>query len=82
MKTGRSIAAVLVGFVVVVVLSIGTDMALRASGIYPTLGQRMADAMFLLALACLSHRPRGCWATTLQRGWRLSVRCCTLCWLE
>jgi hypothetical protein len=48
-RLGRSIGAVLAGFVAVVVLSLGTDMALRAAGIFPQLGQRMSDALFLLA---------------------------------
>jgi hypothetical protein len=35
----------------VVVLSIGTDAALHAAGIFPPLGQPMSDALFLLATA-------------------------------
>ncbi|MBZ5653953.1 MAG: hypothetical protein LAO56_01605 [Acidobacteriia bacterium] len=46
---GRSIGAVLAGFVVVVILSIGTDLALHAAGVFPALGQSMSDAIFLLA---------------------------------
>jgi len=48
-KTLRSIGAVLAGFVGVVILSIGTDLALHAAGIFPALGQPMSDALFLLA---------------------------------
>ena len=40
----RSIGALLAGFVLVVVLSIGTDVALRATGAFPPLGQPMAEA--------------------------------------
>jgi len=47
----RSIGALLAGFVLVVVLSIGTDVALRATGAFPPLGQPMAEALFLLATA-------------------------------
>ena len=47
----RSIGAVLAGFVAVVVLSIGTDFALQAAGIFPPLGQRVPDALLLLATA-------------------------------
>lgn len=45
----RSIGAVFAGFVVVVVLSLGTDMVLHASGVFPAWGQPMSDALFLLA---------------------------------
>ena len=46
---GRSIGALLAGFVVVVVLSLGTDLALHAAGIFPPLGQIMSNSLFLLA---------------------------------
>ena len=39
---GRSIGALLAGFVAVVVLSLGTDLALHAAGIFPPLDQRMS----------------------------------------
>ena len=48
---GRSIGALLAGFVVVVILSLGTDLALHAAGIFPPLGQIMSNALFLLATA-------------------------------
>jgi hypothetical protein len=35
----------------VVVLSLGTDSALRAAGVFPPLGQAMSDGLFLLATA-------------------------------
>ena len=47
----RSIWAVLAGFLVVVVLSIATDTALHQVGIYPELGKRMSDRLFILATA-------------------------------
>lgn len=47
----RRIGAVLAGLVAVVVLSIGTDMALRGAGVFPRLGERMSDALLLLATA-------------------------------
>jgi hypothetical protein len=50
-RTGRSIAAVLAGLVTVVVLSLGTDMALHMAGVFPPLDQRMSDALFVLATA-------------------------------
>ena len=46
---GRSLAALLAGFVVVVVLSVGTDLALHGTGVFPPWGQPMSDALFLLA---------------------------------
>ena len=48
---GRSIGALLAGFVVVVILSLGTDLALHAAGIFPPLGQTMSNPLFLLATA-------------------------------
>ena len=50
-RIGRSVGALLAGFVVVLVLSLGTDLALHAAGIFPPLGQRMSDALFILATA-------------------------------
>lgn len=47
----RRIGAVLAGFLAVVILSIATDMALHASGVFPSFGQPMSDALFLLATA-------------------------------
>jgi hypothetical protein len=46
-----SLGALLTGFVVVVVLSLGTDVALHASGAFPPWGQPMSDGLFLLATA-------------------------------
>jgi hypothetical protein len=48
-RIGRSIGAVVAGFVAVVILSLGTDLMLHAAGIFPALGQPMSDALFLLA---------------------------------
>lgn len=52
-RTGQSIGAVLAGIAVGVVLSVGTDSALRAASIFPPLGQQppMSDSLFLLATA-------------------------------
>ena len=48
----RSTSAVLLGFVAVVVLSLGTDQVLHALGVYPPWGQPMYDvSLNLLALA-------------------------------
>ena len=48
-RIGRSIGAVFAGFVAVVVLSLGTDMVLHATGVFPPWGQPMSDALLLLA---------------------------------
>ena len=50
-RIGRSIGALLAGFVVVVVLSLGTDLGLHAAGVFPPFDQRMSDALFALATA-------------------------------
>ena len=46
---GRSIGALLGGFFTVVILAIGTDILLHVTGIFPTLGQPMSDALLGLA---------------------------------
>lgn len=48
-RIGRSIVALLAGLVAVIVLSLGTDLALHAAGIIPELGQRMSDGLFAFA---------------------------------
>jgi len=45
----RRVGAVLPGFLAVIVLSVGTDALLHATGIFPPLGQRMSDRLFMLA---------------------------------
>jgi hypothetical protein len=50
-NTLKSIGAVLAGFVAVFVLSLGTDVVLHATGVFPPWDQRMSDALFLLATA-------------------------------
>ena len=46
----RSIGAVVAGSVVGIVLSIATDAAMHATGIFPPLGKPMSDGLFGLAL--------------------------------
>lgn len=48
-RLGRSVGAIFAGFVAVVVLSLGTDFGLHATGIFPPFGQAMSGALFLLA---------------------------------
>jgi hypothetical protein len=46
---GRSVWALVAGFLAVVILSIATDAVLHALGLYPAIGQRMSDKLFALA---------------------------------
>ena len=48
-RLGRSVWAVFAGFVLVVVLSVGTDVVLRSLRIFPPLGQSMSNELFALA---------------------------------
>lgn len=48
-RLGKSVWALVAGFIVVVVLSIGTDAVLHALRVFPPLGQRMSDKLFLIA---------------------------------
>jgi surface polysaccharide O-acyltransferase-like enzyme len=50
-RIGRSIGAVLAGLLAIIVLSIGTDVALHAIGVFPRLGRPMASKLLLLATA-------------------------------
>ena len=45
----KSVGAVLAGVLVGVLLSLGTDSLLRAAGIFPALGQRVADPLLVMA---------------------------------
>jgi hypothetical protein len=47
----KSILAVFVGLLVVIILSVGTDAILHATGIYPPWFQPMAEGLWILALA-------------------------------
>ncbi len=63
-RTGRSVLAVLAGFVVIFVLSLGTDGILHATGVYPPWGQTMSDSLFGLATAYrIVYGILGCWVT-------------------
>ena len=50
-QTAKSVWAIVAGFLLVVILSIGTDVVLHRLGIYPALGQRMDDRLFVWATA-------------------------------
>src|SRR2546425_6702391 len=47
----RSVGAVVAGFVVVFVLSVGTDQALHVLKVYPPWGEPMAGALYVMATA-------------------------------
>ena len=48
-RIGRSIGAIVAGAVTGIVLSLGTDEALRAAGVFSPLGKPMASSLFVLA---------------------------------
>lgn len=48
-RIGRSIAALVAGFIAAVILSLGTDFALHAAGLWPDMRQPMTPQLFLLA---------------------------------
>jgi hypothetical protein len=50
-RNGRSILAMLAGLLTIVILSIGTDRAMEAAGIFPRSGGPMSDGLFALATA-------------------------------
>jgi len=50
-RTLRRIAAVLAGLLFVIIITTATDALMHATGIFPPLGQPMADSLFVLALA-------------------------------
>ena len=47
----RGIGAIVAGFATVFILSLGTDIALHAAGVYPPWGQTMSNPLFALATA-------------------------------
>ena len=50
-RIGRSIGAVFAGLVTIAVLDNLIDFILHSTGIYPPVGETMADGLFLLAVA-------------------------------
>src|SRR5262245_27466370 len=50
-QTLRSIGAVLAGFLTIVITSIGTDIIMHATGIFPTSGQPMSNGLWMLTTA-------------------------------
>lgn len=50
-RLGRSIGAILAGFIVVVVITLATDEALHLTGVFPPWGQPVPDEPLMLATA-------------------------------
>lgn len=50
-RRGRGTLAVLAGLILNVVLGVGIDQLLHATGVYPPAGQPMSDSLFALAAA-------------------------------
>ncbi len=48
-STGKSVLALLAGFLAVIVLSVATDVVLHAIGFYPPLGQRTPSRILVFA---------------------------------
>jgi hypothetical protein len=60
----RRTGAVLAGLATIFVLSTAADLLAHASGLYPPVGQPMADRLFLLATAYrIAFGVLGCWIT-------------------
>jgi len=77
----KSAAAVVLGLVVVVVLSNGTDQVLHATRVFPPSDQRMSDGLFGLALAYrIVAQVFGAWLTArfaprnpMKHAWALGA---------
>ena len=50
-RTGRSVAALVTAFLVVAILSLGTDQVFHMVGVYPPWGESMSGQLFVLATA-------------------------------
>jgi peptidoglycan/LPS O-acetylase OafA/YrhL len=48
-QRGRSVVAVVAGFVLTALLSVGTDAVMHASGVFPPWGEPMSDGLFAWA---------------------------------
>jgi hypothetical protein len=60
-RLGRSFFALASGVVIGAVLSLGTDVVLHATGVFPPWGQPMTDALFALATAYrIAYTVLGC----------------------
>jgi hypothetical protein len=78
-KRLRSVGAILAGLVAILALANGTDAALEATGVFPSVAvqrERGFDTTWMVALALVY---RGVYATagTSPRPWRRAGRCAT-----
>jgi hypothetical protein len=48
-RLGRSVGAVVAGFVATALLSLGTDVVMHATGVFPPWGEPMSDGLFVWA---------------------------------
>ena len=70
-QIGRSILALLAGFVVVVILSVATDLLMHTVGLYPKSGQPMSNRLFVLATIYRSlYGVVGAWITARLAPYR------------
>lgn len=66
-RIGRSIASVFAGLLTIAVLDNLIDFILHSTGVYPPVGQSMADGLFLLALGYrIVDGVLGCTLTAMQ----------------
>lgn len=58
----RRMGAVLAGLAAIFATSMGTDAVLHGTGVYPPMGERMSDGLFVLATAYrILYGILGCW---------------------
>jgi len=75
-RIGRSILAVLAGMIAGAVLSLGTDAALRAAGVFPALGERPTDSALLLAITYRTvYSVTGCYLAGAARAVQTNGPC-------
>ena len=68
---GRSVGAVVAGFICTALLSVGTDAFMHARGIFPPSGEAMSDGLFLMAAAYrLVFTVLGGYMTAALAPWR------------
>lgn len=80
MSVARSVGAVLAGFVTTAILSVATDAVCHATGLFPPVEVRMADAMFVIpAVYRALFTVAGGWVTArlapanpMRHGWVLA----------
>lgn len=81
-RLGRSLAAVLGGFAVIVVLSTLVDVVMHASGVFPAMGEPMSDALWVWATAYrVVISVFGCWLAARWAPYRPMLHALVLGWL-